>query len=371
MADATQLANRQTRDSVFISYSHEDVAAVNVIKKACASLQITAWIDRESLRGGQRWQDSIHEAIRGASVFVACLSANYFRNPNSFIVDELACAFNELKKRPRKQAWFLPIKIGSYERSAVPIAFRRALHKLQIVDVTADVDAGLTEYFNIILPITKPDVYWAYLFKHVLGGHIQSKIAHFSESRVQRINQVEDRWKALLQDHVIKPLSTTFIQVREKAQFTGAHQIEQLYLEDMTLLISCVPHLDVNKFKAALPCKGNDLPDRYFQFVLDRLRDMMSVKGWERRDLVHLVYFEEKEDSILDVCFVVSFNLAMTIAGYMLTRRAESGHSDGATPITYEEMYPTFVTDATEHTRFINIVRPEQGSAMRSRLVER
>ena len=65
------------------------------------------------------------------------------------------------------------------------------------------------------------------------------------------------------------------------------------------------------------------------------------------------------------MCYVISFKLAMMIFGYILTRGSQSGSSDEKIAVTYEELYPTYVTNAVEHTRFINLLRQEQGSAAR------
>jgi hypothetical protein len=366
MAADERISNRPTRGSVFISYSHADAPWVDAITAACARLQISVWRDRDSIIGGRRWREAITAGIRGASVFVACLSGNYFRNPESFIVDELAVALDEVARRSGDRSWLVPVKIGRYDEADVPPALRRTLHDLHVVDVTADVEAGLGELLSLLLQLTKPDEYWRLLLRQRLEAHVRSQIEHFTSSSTLRVTQVEERWTALLDDLVITPLSTAFIQVLEKADMTKAHQVEHVDLPDTTLLVSGIPYVDTDRFKNALPTSGDDLPDRYFQFLLEQERNMMRLQGWQRRDLVHVMYFTSGDEWILDLCHVTSFDLHVLIVGYLVTQRGVPAGASGKIPISYEQLYPTYVTNSVEHSRFVDVLRQEQLSAHRA-----
>jgi hypothetical protein len=366
MAADERFSTRPTRGSVFISYSHADAPWVDAITAACARLQISVWRDRDSIIGGRRWRETTTAAIRGASVFVACLSGNYFRNPESFIVDELAVALDEVARRPGDRSWLVPVKIGRYDEADVLPALRRTLHDLHVVDVTADVEAGFSELLSLLLQLTKPDEYWRLLLRQRLEAHVRSQIEHFTSSSTLRVTPVEERWTALLDDPVITPLSTAFIQVLEKADMTKTHQVEHIDLPDTTLFVSCIPYLDSDRFKIALPTSGDDLPDRYFQFLLEQERNMMRLQGWQRRDLVHVLYFTSGDEWILDLCLVTSFDLDLLIAGYLVKQRGATAGTSGKIPISYEQLYPTYVTNSIEHSRFVNVLRQEQLSAHRS-----
>lgn len=65
---------------VFISYSHADEALVERLRKHLASLRrdglITDWYDRE-IHAGSSLHDEISEELEAASIFIACVSADF------------------------------------------------------------------------------------------------------------------------------------------------------------------------------------------------------------------------------------------------------------------------------------------------------
>ena len=188
-------------------------------------LKISVWRDRDSIIGGRQWREAITTAIRGASVFVACLSGNYFQNPASFISGG---AGRRLGRGGQKAGRPVPgssrSRSGDTTRRTCPPALRRTLQDLHVVDATADVEAGLGELLSLLMQLTKPDEYWRLLLRQRLEAHLRSQESTLTSSSTLRVTQVEERWTALLDDPVITPLSTAFIQVLEKADMTKAHQ---------------------------------------------------------------------------------------------------------------------------------------------------
>lgn len=348
---------------VFISYSHEDgvlTHLVALIKSVLEKLQIDVWIDRRSIDGGEDWRRSIDSGIKGAAVFIACLSQNYFKNSRSYIRNELEIAFRELDTRDCDKSWFIPLKIGNYESSSVPSQFLKQLNDLHMIDLSGGVEEGFSDLLNVILPIVKPNIHWLFVLRRLLAQQIASQIDHFTSSGTMRFEQIEDRWLSLSEESVVKPLSTLFIQVLEKAKLTQCQQTERLVLQDKNVLITCIPHLDPMRYKQSLSTKGSELSDQYLQFVLDNVRTLRNTKGWQEVDFVHILYFTDGSDWILDILYVISFNLTMTIFGYFATLNEHRLNSDEKVAITYEELYPTYVTNSLEYTKFANLLRQEE-----------
>ena len=93
---------------------------------------------------------------------------------------------------------------------------------------------------------------------------------------------------------------------------------------------------------------------------------MMRLQGWQRRiPRPRLLYFTSGDEWILDLCHVTSFDLDTLIVGYLVTQRGVPDGASGKIPISYEQLYPTYVTNSVEHSRFVNVLRQEQLAANR------
>lgn len=61
---------------VFISYSHQDRAAVDKLASCLESMGISVWRD-QAIRLGANWMQEIEQALNDTKVFVFCLSPNF------------------------------------------------------------------------------------------------------------------------------------------------------------------------------------------------------------------------------------------------------------------------------------------------------
>jgi len=73
-ADEARRAAAAVPGSVFLSYAHEDQAAVERIQQSLEALGIQVWFDRERLEPGDQYDQKIRRHIRSCSYFVPVLS---------------------------------------------------------------------------------------------------------------------------------------------------------------------------------------------------------------------------------------------------------------------------------------------------------
>jgi hypothetical protein len=80
--------------AVFISYAREDTAAAQRIADALRAFGVEVWLDQSELRGGDAWDASIRQQIKGCVLFIAIVSANtqsrregYFRREWNLAVE--------------------------------------------------------------------------------------------------------------------------------------------------------------------------------------------------------------------------------------------------------------------------------------------
>jgi hypothetical protein len=62
--------------SIFISYSHADVAHVRNLRDRLRGAGLKPWLDEDDILPGAKWLDAIKTAIRQSDFFLLCLSPN-------------------------------------------------------------------------------------------------------------------------------------------------------------------------------------------------------------------------------------------------------------------------------------------------------
>jgi hypothetical protein len=124
---------------VFVSYSRLDQIVVDRIVSTLRSSGIKVWLDRDSIKPGQRWKRAIKEAIRDGAAFIACFSeASVSRSGSAYMNEELTQAVDELRARPRDTAWFIPLRIDNCDIPDISLGAGECLADLQRIDVFPD-----------------------------------------------------------------------------------------------------------------------------------------------------------------------------------------------------------------------------------------
>lgn len=115
-AKAVATATRAYRPTVFLAYSHADVAAVMKIYEDLRLAGFNPWIDRENLLPGQMWHTEVDSIIKKADAVVLCLSkASVLKQ--GFFHKEMRSAHAQARTHEDDTASLIPIRL---ERTPLP-----------------------------------------------------------------------------------------------------------------------------------------------------------------------------------------------------------------------------------------------------------
>jgi len=128
---------------IFVSYVRDNAQLVDQLSRDLTARGADVWIDRDRLRPGPRWHDSVKTAISGGDLFLACFSSEYSAREKSYMNEELTLAIDELRQRPTDRAWFIPVLLSGKIIPDRRISAGESLRDLQYVDLTADWLAGI------------------------------------------------------------------------------------------------------------------------------------------------------------------------------------------------------------------------------------
>lgn len=120
---------------VFLSYVHEDADAVEALESKLQGAGLTTWRDTHGIPPGTRWRETIREAIRRGSAFIACFSANSERKDRTYMREEIIVAIEELRLRPRNRAWFFPVKLSPCDVPDIPLGLGDNLADIQHLEL--------------------------------------------------------------------------------------------------------------------------------------------------------------------------------------------------------------------------------------------
>src|SRR5690242_7384873 len=120
--------------SLFISYAHADSSFVDKLEADLRQHGYDPWIDRQRLKGGQRWRRELQEAVKRAQVLLIVLSPDAVASNNVQIEFDY---FLELSKL------VIPLY---YRECEVPMELRA----IQWVDFRHSYEQGLTALLEVL-----------------------------------------------------------------------------------------------------------------------------------------------------------------------------------------------------------------------------
>lgn len=128
---------------VFLSYVRENSATIDRLRKYLINRQIKTWVDRYDVDPGSRWKLATRRAIKEANFFIACFSAQYYRQDDTWMNEELQVAIEKLRQRHVDRTWFIPVKLSPCELPEFEIGGGATLQDLQYVELYPDWNAGV------------------------------------------------------------------------------------------------------------------------------------------------------------------------------------------------------------------------------------
>lgn len=135
---------------VFISYVHEDKAAVDRICAKFKEHGIEYWIDRKDIQPGRDWKEAIRTAIGQGAFFLACFSQEQEKKQQSYMNEELNLAIEIYRQQAFDSGWLIPIKLSECVIPARPTIAGRTLQDLHAVDLYEDWEEGMGRLIDVI-----------------------------------------------------------------------------------------------------------------------------------------------------------------------------------------------------------------------------
>src|SRR5215472_14369538 len=112
--------------AVFLSYASEDALAAQRIADALQAAGVEVWFDRQELRGGDVWDQTIRQQIRDCRLFVPLISANTETRLEGYFRREWKLACDRTDDMASEVAFLVPVVIDSTPNTSahVPERFR-------------------------------------------------------------------------------------------------------------------------------------------------------------------------------------------------------------------------------------------------------
>lgn len=137
---------------VFISYVRDDSVAVLRLVADLQRAGVSPWLDRESLRPGERWADAVEGAIRRGAFFLACFSHAYVRRERTYMDEELAVARACLADRGLVPGWLVPVLLDDVSPEAVGLTRDPSMGALHAVAMAPDWGDGVSRLLATLSP---------------------------------------------------------------------------------------------------------------------------------------------------------------------------------------------------------------------------
>jgi hypothetical protein len=147
--------SKQHSKHVFISYVRENQEQVDRLCHDLESHGVNVWLDRNNITPGIFWDDGIRKVIRDGAFFIACFSKEYNEKTISHMSEELNLAIEVLRKRPREQAWFIPVVLSECDVPDWEIFPGKTLQSIQWVSLHEDWNAAIQRILSVIKPIPR------------------------------------------------------------------------------------------------------------------------------------------------------------------------------------------------------------------------
>jgi len=114
-------------DTIFLSYSSEDIELAIGICDALRAVGLELWFDKSELRGGDVWDASIREQIKSCAVFIPIISTSTQGREEGYFRLEWKLAIDRSYRMAEDKAFFFPVVDDNTQESTarVPEKFRQ------------------------------------------------------------------------------------------------------------------------------------------------------------------------------------------------------------------------------------------------------
>ena len=179
------------KKNIFISYAHEDSDAANRLFNELKEFDDTddphleLFLDKKSIKPGQKWKGVIENAIKSSQYFIILLSKNSI-DKNSYVQEEVKVAKDIAKELPDSEIYIIPIRLDDCQIS-------EPLQELHTVDFFPDWKAGFENVLDS-MGIKKLERLPKHHWENLLTAIDQKKcIPLIGESALEYFNQIDDK----------------------------------------------------------------------------------------------------------------------------------------------------------------------------------
>jgi TIR domain len=142
---------------VFLSYVREDAVQADRLADELILNGVEVWMDRLSIKPGERWDLAIREAVRSGDFFIACFSESSTQKARSGMNQELALAVDELMMRPLNRRWFIPVLLSPCEVPEYSLGGGATLKSIQHILLFENWRQGTTDILDVVAPDRRRD----------------------------------------------------------------------------------------------------------------------------------------------------------------------------------------------------------------------
>lgn len=172
------------RRHAFLSYVHEDKAAVDELEAALRAADLEVWRDSKDLWPGQDWRANIRAAIQdGALAMVACISSVSTSKEKTYQNEELALAVDEYRQRQPGSQWLFVVRLDDCPLPVFDLGGGRTLASLNYVDLFGeDKQVNLIRLLTVLGPLIRPALTSSDIAAAVLKGEVATRQENLADA---------------------------------------------------------------------------------------------------------------------------------------------------------------------------------------------
>jgi hypothetical protein len=132
---------------VFVSYVREDAEKVNSIVNYLKEENIDCWLDVDSLKAGEQWEQVVSQKIRSCTALLLIISINLFKAKESYIWKELEYVDERLFLKNDRTDWFIPVIVDNTPPPEVLLGKRskKRISEFQSIEINRRRPAAISQ----------------------------------------------------------------------------------------------------------------------------------------------------------------------------------------------------------------------------------
>jgi hypothetical protein len=133
-----KLPDEMPKDSVFISYSHDDIVAVCELVRGLRAARIPVWLDKQRIQLGENYECKLSSAVKDAcSFFISVISKATESNKDRYVHKERAWA---AQRHSEGYVFYLPVIIDNTDQGkSEPQEFAK-IHQYRLINGKVDAE---------------------------------------------------------------------------------------------------------------------------------------------------------------------------------------------------------------------------------------